>query len=250
MIKLLSNSKVITRNFHYKAFIRQMSKFTGFEEKVYQYLQPVDLSKPPYSHACQIGDPVLRLQAEPVELEIIKTAEFKKFIEHLIKVMRIYDAFGMAAPQIGVSSQVFVIETTKKQYDEMMMTKSAGQPIEEIPLTIFINPKIKITDFKVTNYPECCASVCGMMANVPRSKGVQINALDINGEPFTWDAVCWPAKVAQHEFDHLQGKLYTDTMDRKTLSCMVWQTVNRRGGKISVDYTPVARSKLRKLFFT
>ncbi|XP_053595172.1 peptide deformylase, mitochondrial [Microplitis demolitor] len=251
MIKLINKSSLLLNNvINQVGIVRHLSKFVGFEGKVYEYLQPRSIVKPPYHHVCQIGDPVLRSAAESIELEIIRTAEFKKFVDHLIKVMRTYDGFGMSAPQIGVSSQIFVIETTKKQYNEMILEKTAGQPVEEVPLTVFINPTVKVTDFSITQYPECCASICGLMANVPRAKGIQIKALDINGDPFTWDAVGWPAKIAQHEFDHLQGKLYTDIMDRKSLSCAVWEAVNRRAGKVSIDYYPVARSRLRRLFFT
>lgn len=120
--------------------------------------------------------------------------------------MRKYGAVGLAAPQIGVSSQVFVIETTQSSYDESMRHKKANQPMNVFPLQVFINPKMKILDFTSNSYLEFCGSVCGLAANVPRAKKIQIEALDLTGKSFVWQAEGWAAKVAQHEMDHLQVK--------------------------------------------
>ncbi|XP_015109943.1 peptide deformylase, mitochondrial [Diachasma alloeum] len=204
----------------------------------FDYFQSSPPPTPPYGHVCQIGDPTLRGQAEPVEPEIVATVDFKKFVDHLISTMRIYEAYGLSAPQIGVSAQVFVIETTPKQVEECIVTKSAGQPVEVVPLTVFINPKMKILDYHTNSYPEACASVFGYIAHVPRAKSVQIEAFDVTGKKFKWKAEGWPAKVAQHEMDHLQGKLFTDKMDPQTLSCAIWSIVNLRRGKVAIKFFP------------
>ncbi|XP_063990562.1 peptide deformylase, mitochondrial-like [Diachasmimorpha longicaudata] len=204
----------------------------------FDYFQSPAPPLPPYAHVCQIGDPVLREKAEPVEPEIMATADFKKFVDHLILTMRKYEAYGLAAPQIGVSAQVFVIETTAKQVEECIKMKSAGQPMEIVPLTVFINPKMKILDYHTNSYPEACASVFGYTAQVTRAKSIQIEAFDVTGKKITWKAEGWPAKVAQHEMDHLQGQLFTDKMDPQTLACTIWSIINVRRGKVAVKFFP------------
>ncbi|KAK0168218.1 hypothetical protein PV327_002043 [Microctonus hyperodae] len=230
----------IVRNYSYDSMVNSIKNYFALRAGV----------TPPYNHVCQVGDPVLRLQAEPVDLETIPTPEFQKFIEHLIAVMRNYDAYGLAASQIGVPLQVFVIETSEKNYEENLKTTSAGQPLEIVPLRVFINPKMKIIDYKIFTYPEACVSICGFAAHVPRAKSIRIDAFDVSGKPFVWNAVGWPARIAQHEMDHLQGKLYTDKMDPKTLSCVVWDLVNFKEGKLAMDYRPHTRSKFRSFFYT
>ncbi|XP_011303025.1 peptide deformylase, mitochondrial-like [Fopius arisanus] len=204
----------------------------------FNYFQSPRQPIPPYNHVCQIGDPVLRTRAEPVEPEILATAQFKGFVEHLISIMRSHEAYGLAAPQIGVSAQIFAIETTKQQIEECIKTKSAGQPLEIVPLTVFINPKMKIIDYHTNSYPESCASVFGYIAHVPRAKTIEIQALDITGKEFTWNGHGWPAKIVQHEMDHLQGKLFTDRMDPKTFACAIWSVVNQRSGRVAIKFYP------------
>ncbi|XP_034943806.1 peptide deformylase, mitochondrial-like [Chelonus insularis] len=218
------------------------------EQMVLKHFEPVE-KKPPYNHICQAGDPVLRLPCRPVHADEIKCDGFQKFVNHLISVMRKYEAFGLAAPQIGMPIQVIVIETTKEHCEDKLNVKNAGQPIEIVPLQVFINPKMKILDFKTTEYPECCASILGFSAHVPRAKRIKVDALDVFGNPFTWEGQNWSAKLVQHEIDHLRGILYVDKMDSKTFSCTVWDHVNRKEGKIAMDFYPIKRSKLRKYFF-
>ncbi|KAK0173361.1 hypothetical protein PV328_006573 [Microctonus aethiopoides] len=245
MLKVVIQSVFALENGLSRRGIVRNYSFGSMVNNVKNYFALRAGTKPPYHHVCQVGDPVLRLQAEPVDLEVIPTAEFKKFIDHLITVMRSYEAYGLAAPQIGVPVQVFVIETTEKNYEENSKTMRAGQPLEIVPLRVFINPKMKIIDYKTFTYPEACVSICGYSAHVPRAKSIRIDALDLSGNPFVWNADGWPARIAQHEMDHLQGKVYTDKMDPKTFSCVVWDLVNFKEGKLAMDYRPNIRSKFK-----
>ncbi|KAF7995680.1 hypothetical protein HCN44_006787 [Aphidius gifuensis] len=215
-------------------------------------LQPrYEKVKPPYDHVCQVGDPVLRVDAGPVDPKIIPTVEFKKNVDLLIKTMRRYGAYGLAAPQIGLSLQLFAMETTKAQLDDAVQSKSAGQPMDVVPLKIFINPKMKILDHTTTSYPENCASICGFSAHVPRAKSLEIEALDLDGKLFKWKAEGWPAKIAQHEMDHLQGKVFTDRMNPQTFSCAIWDVVNTRRGKVQIKFVPDVGtfSEFKKIFY-
>ena len=69
---------------------------------------------------------------------------------------------------------------------------------------------------------------------------MQINALDANGSDFEWKVADWTARIVQHEFDHLEGKLYTDIMLPKSLSFAYWETVNKRNGDFKLGYSGIS----------
>ncbi|XP_076240887.1 peptide deformylase, mitochondrial [Calliopsis andreniformis] len=193
---------------------------------------------PPYDHICQVGDPVLRTKATPVDPNTIQTKEFQKALEHLCKVLRKYEMVGLAAPQIGLSWQVFAVELTEKELKKFSPKEREIFEIEAIPLTFFINPKMEIKpSAEVTSF-EICGSVAGFRGQVTRAKEVEIKALNRLGDAFTWQGKGWSARIVQHEFDHLQGKLYTDKMDPTTFECCLWEAVNLTEGEAKLKYYP------------
>lgn len=111
-----------------------------------------------------------------------------------------------------------------------------AKEMSTLPLTVFINPEIKVKDHKKIVFEEGCASVVGLVAEVPRSYSVQVKALDLNGNEIEHTLTGWNARIAQHENDHLNGILFTDIMDRKTLRNTNWEMVNRKGGRIEVPF--------------
>ncbi|XP_032682465.1 peptide deformylase, mitochondrial-like [Odontomachus brunneus] len=198
----------------------------------------MDSGKLPYKHVCQIGDPVLRGHALTVEPEVIKLKDFQKIIKHLISVMRIYGACGLSGPQIGLPWQIFAIEFTEEHMQKIDVAVRKTQEIKIVPTQIFINPQLKITNHTSIAFYEVCESIRGYSAVVPRAYEVEIKALDASAQQFTWKACGWPARMAQHEFDHLQGKLYVDKMDMSTFHCTAWEKINRHGGKVRLEYMP------------
>ncbi|XP_017882896.1 peptide deformylase, mitochondrial-like [Ceratina calcarata] len=168
--------------------------------------------KAPYDDICQIGDPVLRKKAELVDPKIIETEEFQKTVDRLYKVMKAYGAVGLAAPQIGLSLQLFAMEITEESLSDIHPYIRETCKMESHPLTYFVNPTMEIVNPEIISSPETCGSLRCYYAEVPRATEVRIKALNRFGEPFTWSAKYWTARVAQHEMDHLQGLMYTDRM--------------------------------------
>ncbi|KKR47290.1 MAG: Peptide deformylase [Parcubacteria group bacterium GW2011_GWA2_40_8] len=121
----------------------------------------------------------------------------KDLCDTMRDTMRFLDGIGIAAPQIGESKRIFLIETSLF-------------PDIAIPSDIFINPKILKRSFKQTSGEEGCLSVKGMYGTVKRAKTVTLEAYDINGEKFKLKASDLLARVFQHETDHLEGILYID----------------------------------------
>ncbi|KYN03390.1 PREDICTED: peptide deformylase, mitochondrial-like [Cyphomyrmex costatus] len=191
----------------------------------------------PYRHICQVGDPVLRGHTMKIEPEVIRTAEFQNVIKHLINVMRAYNTFGLSGPQIGLPWQIFAIQCTEEIMEGVEEGLRKTREMNIIPVTIFINPELKVIDYTPITLYEGCGSILGYSAAVPRAYEVEIKALNASAEQFTWKARGWSARIAQHEYDHLQGKLYIEKMDVRTFHCMVWDRINKNKGKIRLTYS-------------
>ncbi|KAL0132793.1 hypothetical protein PUN28_000483 [Cardiocondyla obscurior] len=208
------------------------------KETLQQFLGTNSKTQIPYSHVCQVGDPVLRGRAIKVNPEVIKTAEFQKVVKHLTNVMRTYNSFGLSGPQIGLPWQIFVVECTENHMKGVEQSVIKAQEISLVPTTVFINPELKVVDHTPITFYEGCESVRGFTAAVPRAYEVDITALNVTGKQFTWKARGWAARIVQHEYDHLQGRLYLDKMDLKTFHCAAWYKINKNNGKVHLSYWP------------
>ena len=149
----------------------------------------------------QLGHPVLRRVAEPVARAEIGSPDLERFIEDLLATCEEYDGAGLAAPQVHVSKRVVVLRLDD---DEAMR--------------VWINPEITpISDDLAVTW-EGCLSVTGMRAAVARPDRVRVRALDRAGKAVHLELAGYPAVVAQHECDHLDGVLYIDRCDTRTLA--------------------------------
>jgi peptide deformylase len=150
-----------------------------------------------------LGNPVLRKVAEPVPPEGIGAPAIQQLIDDLIETMVEYDGAGLAAPQVHVSKQivVFAVEGNPRYPDA-----------ETIPLTVLVNPKITPTTQHVEDDWEGCLSVPDLRGKVPRYTQVRIEAYDRHGKKLNYVAKDFHARVAQHECDHLIGKVFLDRM--------------------------------------
>lgn len=128
-------------------------------------------------------------------------------ITHLINVMRKYNAIGLSGPQIGLPWQIFAIECTEKNMKGIEESVRKAQEMSIVPMTIFINPEVKIIDHTPITFYERCESIRGFTAAVPRAYEVEITALNTSAEQFTWRGRGWSARIAQHEYDHLQVRI-------------------------------------------
>ncbi|XP_012231120.1 peptide deformylase, mitochondrial-like [Linepithema humile] len=207
-------------------------------KETFKHLIGMDSDKLPYEHVCQIGDPVLRGRAMTIDPEVIKLADFQKVIKQLISVMQHYGACGMSAPQIGLPWQMFAIEYTKGHMDTTDEVVRKVHEMEIIPTTVFINPELKIIDHTPIMFYEGCESIRGYAAAVPRAYEIEITALNTFAEQFTWKARGWSARIAQHEYDHLQGQLFIDKMDKCTFHCSAWEKINKNNGNMQLSYYP------------
>ncbi|KAM4618623.1 peptide deformylase, mitochondrial isoform 1-T2 [Polymixia lowei] len=199
--------------------------------KVRSYLQYMKRkikppSCPPYSHVCQVGDPVLRSQAAAVDPVAITGPEIQLVINTLVKVMRKLECVGLSAPQIGVPLRILAVEYPKKMLDESSPASREMRGLSAQPLRVFVNPQLRVLDGRTALFQEGCESISGFSATVPRYLSVEVSGLNEKGEPVTWQVSGWPARILQHEMDHLDGVLYVDRMDSKTFINIHWQEHN------------------------
>lgn len=154
----------------------------------------------------QIGNPKLREKSKKVD--DLNSPELKKLVKNLLDTMVPTKLIGIAAPQIGKNVRVFATH--------MRRVKTRKDSKDEKP-RVFINPKIiKLSKEKVEGWEGCGSVLKGeLFALVPRSKKVEIEALNEHGEKFTLKAEGLLARIIQHEYDHLDGILFTDRVVNK-----------------------------------
>jgi peptide deformylase len=137
-------------------------------------------------------DPILKKKCQEVK-EV--NEEIKKLVDDMVETMKKNDGAGLAAPQVGVSKRIIVVETERGP-------------------KVFINPKI----FKKTKETEIdwegCLSIPGIFLKIKRWKGIEVEALDKEGEKVWVKAVGLVARIFQDEIDHLDGILIIDRVSK------------------------------------
>ncbi|XP_072169358.1 peptide deformylase, mitochondrial-like [Diadema setosum] len=210
-----------------RVIVREPFYQTGFR-LLRKYLWRVTMAVPPYNHVTQVGDPVLRGKSAPVDPEEIKTKPFQDLVQRMVDVMRKTGGVGLAGPQIGVAKQVFVMEFTEKHFKGFPEDIQKAREMAVVPLKVFVNPQLKVTSDKQIVLPEGCLSLTGFTAATPRAHEVEVTGLDEKAQPVTWRVSGYPARILQHEYDHLQGTLYIDHMDTRTFTDLQWPKWNEK----------------------
>ena len=158
----------------------------------------------------KMGNPILRKIAGPVKKEEITNSETKELVEKMFATMEKYEGIGLAAPQVGISKQIAIIEVpveSERYPDEVASERF-----------VIFNPTIKVLEEETQSFWEGCLSIPGIRAMVPRPRKIQVDYLDENAQEKSLVLEDFLATVFQHELDHLFGKLFVDRVtDTKTL---------------------------------
>ena len=156
----------------------------------------------------RMGHPTLRKRADDYPAEMIGGEDFLTLIEDMRETLHAYGGIGLAAPQIDVPYKIAVIEieTTDTRYGE----------VDQIPFSVYINPVISVINSETAGFWEGCLSVPGLRGYVERPQHIRIDYLDEKGAPGSVELKGFLATVFQHEFDHLEGKLYIDRVTDTT----------------------------------
>ena len=154
------------------------------------------------------GDPVLKKKAEKIDLS--QTNELKLLIRDLWDTMYNAKGVGIAAPQVGVSKAIFVADFSFFKDEDNFFEKELINMKQ-----VFINPVIVKEKGENFTYPEGCLSIPNISENVVRKSSLKINFLDENLIFQEMECSGIIARVIQHEYDHLQGVLFTDKLSYK-----------------------------------
>jgi peptide deformylase len=156
----------------------------------------------------RMGHPTLRRPARRLEARELKSPEIGRLVNDMIDTLNDAGGIGLAAPQIDEPVRLAIVEIDggPSRYGE----------IPAMPLTVFVNPTIEIVDPKAAGYWEGCLSVPGLRGWVERPQFVRVSYQDLDGRKHAIELKGFLATVFQHEFDHLDGKLYIDRMTDPT----------------------------------
>ena len=167
---------------------------------------------------CQVGEPVLRKRARALSVDEIRSDFIQNLIEEMRDAMRAAPGVGLAAPQVGQSLQLVVIEDQERYMTRL--TKSQLTERERVPIDfhVLINPQLTVVEEESAVFFEGCLSLAGFMALVPRARSVLVKALNERAEPVDIATSGWYARILQHEIDHLNGVIYIDRMYSKSFS--------------------------------
>lgn len=149
----------------------------------------------------RLGHPVLRAKARGLDRADIKRPAVQSLIDDLIETMSEYRGVGLAAPQVHESVRLFVAT----------IDPADGEHGEPEPVVI-INPEITLVGSEIIEDWEGCLSVPDIRGRVPRTREIMLRAFDRRGERMELHVHSYPARVIQHETDHLDGILFFDRM--------------------------------------
>jgi peptide deformylase len=151
--------------------------------------------------------PVLKKVAEKVQAV---TDELRKLMDDMLETMYAAPGIGLAAPQVGVSKRILVLDVDQPRGDDEGGDDDAPRPGVRGKPQFFVNPEISWSSEEKNIYDEGCLSLPGQYAEVERPKRVKIKFLDYHGKAQEIEADGILATCVQHEMDHLDGILFVD----------------------------------------
>ncbi len=174
------------------------------------------------------GDPVLRRSAEPFDGQL-EPALLERFVAALRLTMHAAPGVGLAAPQVGVGLRIAVIEDPATVPDEVRV----GRGRVPQPFRVLVNPVYEPVGEARAAFFEGCLSVPGWQAVVARWAEVRVRGLDERGRELDEVFGGWPARIVQHETDHLGGVLYLDRAELRSLAANA--VVVERWGQVTPE---------------
>lgn len=178
------------------------------------------------------GDPVLKKQAEEIDKDY---PNLKELIDNMYETMYGAQGVGLAAPQVGLSIRLFIVDGAPFADDEEDEPDPKAVGMEDFK-KVFINPIIEEESGEKWGFHEGCLSLPKLREEVFRKEVIHISYYDENWElkEETYDG--YKARIIQHEYDHIEGILFTDHLSvlKKKMLTKKLQNISR--GEISVDY--------------
>lgn len=154
----------------------------------------------------RLGHPVLRAKALPVPPAKITSAGVQRLIDDMFETMREYAGIGLAGPQVHEGLRLFVAGLREGHVGSELAEDA------DMPFVALINPEVTLIGEPTLQGWEGCLSIPDIRGLVPRAHEVKVDAYDRKGKRISLVARGLPARVIQHETDHLDGVLFFDRM--------------------------------------
>jgi peptide deformylase len=174
------------------------------------------------------GAPILRMQTEDIEEN---TPELQTLIDDMVETMRGAAGIGLAAPQVGRLERLFVIDLGPMAED----LAEEGVELPPQPM-VFINPEIVDESGEESGFEEGCLSIPDLREEVTRPSGIRLTFLDRDFKLQEIAVSGLFARVIQHEYDHLEGVLFTDRLSAFRRRLLQGRLNDIARGKVDVDY--------------
>ncbi|GAA0762189.1 peptide deformylase [Psychroflexus lacisalsi] len=177
------------------------------------------------------GSPVLKKKASDISKDYPKLDEL---IENMFETMYNANGVGLAAPQVGLSIRLFVIDAKPFAQDESLSEEEVKE-LESFK-RVFINPKLIEENGIEWDFNEGCLSIPDVHEDIFRKPEIKIEYLDrdLNRQTETLNGL--PARVVQHEYDHIEGILFTDRISSLKKRLIKSRLTNITKGKVDIGY--------------
>ena len=177
------------------------------------------------------GDSVLRKTGKEIDKDYPK---LKELLDNMFETMYNAMGVGLAAPQIGIPIRLFIVDATPFSDDEDL-SKEERELLKNFK-KVFINAKIIEETGKEWIFNEGCLSIPDIREDISRNDTIKIEYLDENFDKKTEEYNGLIARVIQHEYDHIEGVLFTDKLSQLKKRLLKGKLSNISKGKIKVDY--------------
>lgn len=178
------------------------------------------------------GHPVLRKVAEDITADY---PDLQKLIEAMWETMYASAGVGLAAPQINKSVRIFVVDT-EQMFANMDEDERKEYPDAPGIKSVFINAHVVELDGEEWAYNEGCLSIPKIREDIYRKDTITLKYVDENFQSHTKTFTGLSARVIQHEYDHIDGKLFIDYLSPLKRKLMKGRLTDISKGKVSVDY--------------
>ena len=169
---------------------------------------------------CAVGEPVLRQRARALTREDLLNPLIQCVIEHMRETMHDAPGVGLAAPQVGLSIQLAMIEDRPENMAALSPAEREERGRVPVPFHVIVNPVLRMETPPEVEFFEGCLSLPGFSALVRRAARVRVECLNHRGEAQVIEASGWYARILQHEIDHLNGTMYLDRMRSRSLTTL------------------------------
>lgn len=177
------------------------------------------------------GDPVLRKKCTDIDADY---PGLEELISNMWETMYNAAGVGLAAPQIGKPIRLFLVDTTPFAEDEELSEQERDQ-LKDFKM-VFINAHMETETGKKWAFNEGCLSIPDIREDVSRPDTITLSYLDGDFKPHTRTFDGLLARVIQHEYDHIEGILFTDKLSSLKRRLLKGKLANISKGKIAVDY--------------